>query len=639
MAGGNPKEPSVRRVRQTRVGPVLMLSAVLVVIVVGTWTDLLAELPNPLRPVHGTRWWFTPVERNAFMRVPVIQGSIWRLRSSPDTHSLWAVGANGLIIGSFNGGRTWVKGTLQPSRSAAATPLSPELPSGSSGSVPTGSSGATFTASPTSAELPTGSSGATFTASPTGAELPTGSSGATFAERPKPSAPTRGSTPTERAADRPSSTTPSRSAAPTDSAAPSPPLSRAQKVAPSTHSGMTVAPPRTGSSSGLISSAEAAAPPTVSRPSSNSQINAPQPTIKRESGVPSPAQSPASSPAKPASGKRADTTASASPGNGIRPFAAAANGRSVPERPPDLTDIHFLSPKVGVAVGNSGVILRTEDSGANWKPVDSTESANLLALTESADHRLIAVGEHEVILVSDNDGLDWSFRHQGSQALRAVIASGSAVLAVGNGFTLLRSTDNGESWSPGPTWSQPQSASPEGHTSFQFNLTAAAFTTARQLFVTGESGLHFDLSTQGLHAPQGAGRVLLLVSQHAQQENFADVEFLDDTRGFALTTGGDVETTVDGGQDWKPTVLPEPIKSLAKGDTGEILAAADSGAIFKSSDLGATWIPLTYGSRFWRGLEFARPRRGVIVGMPTARCFPGGTRLAGVARPWGRTFG
>jgi hypothetical protein len=93
-------------------GPILLSLALFAIIVGGLYTDRWAELPHPLTTVSGWRWWFTPVERNAFLRMPVIEGTLYGIDAAKRGKFIVAVGAGGLIVASDDNGRSWYRGRV-----------------------------------------------------------------------------------------------------------------------------------------------------------------------------------------------------------------------------------------------------------------------------------------------------------------------------------------------------------------------------------------------------------------------------------------------------------------------------------------------------------------------------------------------
>ena len=66
----------------------------------------------PLKPQTAAEWWLQLLEDNAFQRMPRISESLNDVLVVPKTGEVWAVGRNGLIVHSRDGGRTWEQAAI-----------------------------------------------------------------------------------------------------------------------------------------------------------------------------------------------------------------------------------------------------------------------------------------------------------------------------------------------------------------------------------------------------------------------------------------------------------------------------------------------------------------------------------------------
>lgn len=97
-----------------------------------------------------------------------------------------------------------------------------------------------------------------------------------------------------------------------------------------------------------------------------------------------------------------------------------------------------------IAVGAGGTILGSSD-GSTWDPVASVTGADLSGIT-STDGGWTAVGSGGTVLTS-TDGAQWTARASGvTETLADVAASGGVQVAVGSGGTVITSSDGGETW-------------------------------------------------------------------------------------------------------------------------------------------------------------------------------------------------
>ncbi|MCK9532729.1 MAG: Ig-like domain-containing protein [Gammaproteobacteria bacterium] len=99
-----------------------------------------------------------------------------------------------------------------------------------------------------------------------------------------------------------------------------------------------------------------------------------------------------------------------------------------------------------VAVGHTGTVLISTD-GLGWHLVDTGTSAWLEAVLWSETYgRFIAVGNDGEITYSP-DGDTWSpLRWEGAHFLYGIAEGNGVIVAVGDGATILRSTDGGSTW-------------------------------------------------------------------------------------------------------------------------------------------------------------------------------------------------
>src|SRR5574337_168373 len=184
-------------------------------------------------------------------------------------------------------------------------------------------------------------------------------------------------------------------------------------------------------------------------------------------------------------------------------------------------------------------------------------TASLLALA-GAGSRIVAVGDHGVVLLSDDDGAH--FRQAKSVPVSSMLTGVSFTddrhgWAVGHWGAILATDDGGETW----------------------RVQRLATNEDRPLFA---------------------------------------VTFLDRERGVAVGLWSLVLTTADGGQTWTPRAL-EPPPGAKKADLnllglfadpkGRLYAAAERGFVLRSDDAGASWSYLStgYNGTFWSGIALS----------------------------------
>lgn len=110
----------------------------------------------------------------------------------------------------------------------------------------------------------------------------------------------------------------------------------------------------------------------------------------------------------------------------------------------NIYDFHFLTPLLGVCVGNAGHILRTTDGGDSWTLIPSGTIWALNAL-EYTGNTLVAVGQFGYIVRSTDAGATWTLQqYTGKDHLS--LSHRNGVLLMGAGGAVYRSLDGGVGW-------------------------------------------------------------------------------------------------------------------------------------------------------------------------------------------------
>lgn len=101
-----------------------------------------------------------------------------------------------------------------------------------------------------------------------------------------------------------------------------------------------------------------------------------------------------------------------------------------------------------LAVGNSGVSLRSTNSGVNWHIQNTQTTLNLNSVEYSVNNnsRIYAVGDSGIILKSMNSGVNWGFQQSNTtENLNSTFfyLNDNTGYTVGNNGTILKTTDGG----------------------------------------------------------------------------------------------------------------------------------------------------------------------------------------------------
>ena len=184
--------------------------------------------------------------------------------------------------------------------------------------------------------------------------------------------------------------------------------------------------------------------------------------------------------------------------------------------------------------------------------------------------------------------------HAGSAALLGASRAGDRLVAVGDHGVVMLSDDAGKNWR------QAQSVPVD------CTLTAVSFTDARNGWAAGHAGVILHTQDGGEHW------ALQRSATHEDRPLFA-LHMFDALHGVSVGLWSLVLVTDDGGKNWNPVTLPPP-EGAQKADLnllglfatrqGLLYATAEKGMLLHSSDQGRHWQYLStgYQGSFWTGL-------------------------------------
>lgn len=304
---------------------------------------------------------------------------------------------------------------------------------------------------------------------------------------------------------------------------------------------------------------------------------------------------------------------------------------------PALFDAQRGSSGVILAIGETGLILRSADGGLTWtrtSKASAPERTGFHAIDFRDNHVGVGVGRGGIYQTIDG-GNTWTSVgaavHRGEAWRSVVFVSDSTVLAYDQGGRVAASTDAGSTWAV-----RGQAAPSEvvGGMDFGSPLVGIVGTDRRSVQRTTDGGATWQtVPMTGMHdcfdGPKfGSPTIVLMRTCSGALYRSTDAgqtwQLVNDGEGFTVRVGfadpntvvavgrlisssinrGVVKRSVDGGQTWTSVTLPAPFTGgFNVWFTSPKVGYLESwGQVFRTTDAGVTWAadmpyrPTTFGA-------------------------------------------
>jgi len=271
-----------------------------------------------------------------------------------------------------------------------------------------------------------------------------------------------------------------------------------------------------------------------------------------------------------------------------------------------------LSQGVGIVVGNGGTIKRSTNMGLTWKTITSNTSQNINGITNDGtnypEEFVYAVGDSGLILKSSDDGLTWTQQASGTtEKLNSVtFFNADTGIAVGNNGAILRTTDGGKLWralSGGSTAYSPNEILAENFNSSRSNINNSV--SPGNGIIVGNGGTILRSTDFGLNwsaVSSGTGSSLLGLA-------------FKDSSLTVVGDNGTVLVSSDFGKNWQTetsrttaqlraveiAIKEEGVNRYMGGSGGALFKAATSQFSITSPTTGNTWYTGTSQTITWSG--------------------------------------
>jgi|GEM_PF-1196135 len=259
--------------------------------------------------------------------------------------------------------------------------------------------------------------------------------------------------------------------------------------------------------------------------------------------------------------------------------------------------VSFSDASTGWVVGQNGTIVHTSDGGENWLPQNSGTDENLNDVSFTDASTGWAVGDGGIILHTSDGGDNWVAQNSGTiNRLDGIVFTGETTgWAVGQSGTIVYTSDGGDNW-------ESQNSN-----------------TIYWLF-----GLHFINASTGwavgwdgtiVHTSDG-GNTWAAQSSNTTSE-LMDVSFSDVSTGWAVGWDGTIVQTNDGGNTWiaQNSSTTNRLYGVSFMNESTGWSVGFSGTIVHTSNGGATWVEQNSGTNKWLwGVHFTDAGTGWAVG-------------------------
>jgi photosystem II stability/assembly factor-like uncharacterized protein len=244
-------------------------------------------------------------------------------------------------------------------------------------------------------------------------------------------------------------------------------------------------------------------------------------------------------------------------------WAARDTGASV-----TLHAISFFDATHGLAVGDAGTLLATEDGAKTWQPRTSGTKEHLLSVY-TVGNQAWTSGFDGALLHSADAGRTWTKQNSGTtMALESIFFLDSdRGWSVGWSGTILRTTDGGKTWQTIKT------------DAAEWSLAAVRFFDANNGWAAGFSG-------QLLHSSDGG---VTWKAQKSPTQSWLTSIAMDRGKRLWVAADDHVLVSEDGGQTWKAIAVPTSFFVARIFPLGNSLYGLAALGIVKQTGTGLEW--------------------------------------------------
>jgi len=248
-------------------------------------------------------------------------------------------------------------------------------------------------------------------------------------------------------------------------------------------------------------------------------------------------------------------------------------------------DIQFLDEYTGWLAGNSGIIKKSTNGGANWVAQTSNTTQSLYRVKMLNANTGYVCGDGGVILKTTNSGTNWIVQTSGTSLLLygLDIYNTSTVICTGANRIQVKTTNGGLNWT---------AVSMNGVVS-NSNVKGIEIIDNSTIFIcTSES----SGSGKVYKSTDGGINYYTVLGSLITNSTLNDVKFVSSQKGFVCGNYGKIYRTSNGGISWDTIKISEPFNNF----TGNKLSFVDENYGIAS---GNSYAYTTNGGNNWNALK------------------------------------
>lgn len=264
----------------------------------------------------------------------------------------------------------------------------------------------------------------------------------------------------------------------------------------------------------------------------------------------------------------------------------------------NLNGLYFTSLLTGYAVGNSGTIIKTIDSGATWSPLSSNVPTHLFAVYFINASTGFVAGDVGTVLKTTNGGSTWATQNSGVPYHLDGIYFSNASTGVICGWygTIIRTTNGGSTWN---------------QIALSINnrdLNSLSFYDANNGIAAGLMGTIVKTSNGGANWITQTSGVSISLEAAC---------YLNSSTAMTVGESGNIRKTTNSGVNWnnQSSGTGNVISGVHFTGTSNGVYVGENGVIRRTSTGGTSWIAQTSNTGNWlRGVFMIDSIRGYAVG-------------------------